>query len=105
MVNHHTYKLWAAAGVVGEAIALLQSQPVLGFISFVGTVISAASAWYWSEKARKRRDRRDDYLERASERILNAMVEHQTAEIRAGRPDPFPELTKILLDRGDDDGK
>ena len=104
MLREHSFKLWAAVGMLGEAIAWLQSQPVLGFLSFVGTAVSAASAWYWSEKGRKRRDRREEHMESCSEQVLRAMAEHIAAEVKAGRPDPFPDVTRMLIEmgRGDD---
>jgi hypothetical protein len=85
---------------MGELIAWVQSQPVLGFLSLVGTAISAVSAWYYSEKGRKRRDRREEHFERASEDLLQTIKAHIKAELKAGRPDPFPEITKLLIERG-----
>lgn len=105
MLSHQGCKLLAAMGLVGELVAWLSSQPVLGAVSFVGTVISAASAWYWSEKGRKRRDRREEHLERASEAILESVTRRIKKDMDDGKDDPFPELTKMLIEmRGGADG-
>jgi len=101
MLTHQGHKLLAAIGLVGELIAYLSSQPVLGAISFVGTVISAASAWYWSEKGRKRRDRREEHLERASEEILASVTRRIKKDMEEGKDDPFPELTRMLIEMRD----
>lgn len=105
-MNHHTPKILATFGLAGEIVAWAQSQPVLGFISFVGTAATAVSAWYWSEKGRKRRDRREEHLENAFEDIVKALKTRIATDIRSGKDDPFPELTKLLIEMGrDDDAK
>lgn len=103
-MHHHTTKLVAAAGLIGELVAWMSSQPVLGAVSLVGTVISAISAWYWSEKGRKRRDRREEHLERATEEILNSVARRIKKDLDDGKDDPFPDLTRMLIEMRDEAG-
>lgn len=100
MLRFQLAKCGALLGMTGEVVAWLQSQPVLGLISFVGTAVSAASAWYWSDKAHKRKDRREEHLERTFEVLLKTFAERVDSEVKAGRPDPFPDITKLLLEAG-----
>lgn len=91
--------------LLGEIVATVSNDRVQQLAFLAGGAIVWLSHFVWDQQKRKRDARDADRKSQRTNGILDVLASRVKADIKDGKPLPYPELVRFLVDHDDADDR